>query len=129
MNHKDAGEKFLSENKGKPSVQVTSSGLQYKVLQDADGAKPAATDTVEVHYRGTLIDGTEFDSSYKRGQTISFPLQNVIPGWTEGVQLMPVGSKYQFFIPYQLGYGANGAGATIPPYAALIFEVELISIK
>jgi len=127
---KAAGEKFLAENKTKDSVQVTASGLQYKVLIAKDGPKPAATDTVEVNYQGFLIDGTKFDSSLDRGKPISFPLNQVIPGWTEGVQLMSVGSKYKFFVPYALGYGEKGAGnGVIPGFATLIFEVELLSIK
>lgn len=129
MPAKEDGEKFLAENAKKPGVKTTASGLQYKAVTEGTGKKPKATDTVEVHYRGTLIDGTEFDSSYKRKQSISFPLNRVIAGWTEGLQLMTIGSKYQLFIPYQLGYGAQGAAGAIPPYAALIFEVELLGIK
>ncbi len=123
------GKAFLAENKNKEGVITTESGLQYKVVTAGDGAKPKATDTVEVHYRGTLIDGTEFDSSYKRGKTIEFPLNGVIKGWTEGVQLMSVGSKYQFYIPSELAYGKRGAGASIPPNSTLIFDIELVSIK
>ena len=123
------GEKFLAENKKREGVQVTASGLQYEVLEATIGQKPKATDTVKVHYEGTLIDGTVFDSSYKRGESISFPLNGVIKGWTEGLQLMSVGSKYKFFIPYQLAYGERGAGQQIPPYAALIFTVELLGIE
>lgn len=119
---------YLEENKKKEGVFVTESGLQYQILRQAEGAKPDANSTVEVHYEGRLIDGTVFDSSYKHGETISFPLQNVIKGWTEGLQLMSVGAKYRLFIPYQLGYGEHGAH-TIPPFATLIFDVELISIK
>lgn len=129
MGHKEDGIKFLEENLKKDGVTVTSSGLQYEILEDATGAKPSASDTVEVHYRGTLINGEEFDSSYKRGQTIEFPLSGVIAGWTEGVQLMSVGSKYRFYIPFHLAYGQNGAGGVIPPFATLIFDVELVSIK
>ncbi len=125
---KEAGEAFLAENKSKEGITVTASGLQYEILQNAEGDKPKATDTVEVHYKGTLLDGTEFDSSYKRGKPIKFPLNGVIKGWTEGVQLMAVGSKYKFYIPSELAYGVRGAGANIPPNSALIFEVELISI-
>jgi FKBP-type peptidyl-prolyl cis-trans isomerase len=110
-------------------VNVTPSGLQYKVLVPAEGKKPQAQDTVKVHYTGTLLDGTKFDSSVDRGEPIEFPLNQVIKGWTEGVQLMAVGSKYQFFIPYNLGYGEQGAGGVIPPFATLIFEVELLDIK
>ena len=109
--------------------EFTASGLQYEVLEATIGQKPKATDTVKVHYEGTLIDGTVFDSSYKRGESISFPLNGVIKGWTEGLQLMSVGSKYKFFIPYQLAYGERGAGGSIPPYAALIFTVELLGIE
>ncbi|MFQ5582100.1 MAG: FKBP-type peptidyl-prolyl cis-trans isomerase [Mariprofundaceae bacterium] len=123
------GKAFLAENVKKEGVTATASGLQYQVITMGDGAKPKATDSVEVHYRGTLLDGTEFDSSYKRGQPISFPLNGVIKGWTEGLQLMPVGSKFKFFIPSELGYGERGAGAAIGPNATLIFEVELLSIK
>jgi len=121
--------KFLEENAKKEGVKVTESGLQYQVIKEGEGAKPKATDTVKVHYAGTLVDGTEFDSSYKRGEPISFPLGGVIKGWTEGLQLMPVGSKYRFFIPSDLGYGDRGAGANIPGGAALIFDVELIEIN
>ncbi|HEX2609282.1 MAG TPA: FKBP-type peptidyl-prolyl cis-trans isomerase [Flavisolibacter sp.] len=124
----EAGERFLAKNKTKAGVMTTSSGLQYEVLKMGDGPKPAATDTVEVNYAGTLIDGTEFDNSYKRGQSISFPLNGVIRGWTEGVQLMPVGSKFKFYIPQELGYGMNETGP-IPGGSVLVFEVELVSIK
>jgi FKBP-type peptidyl-prolyl cis-trans isomerase len=127
---KAAGEKFLAENKTKDSVITTASGLQYKVLVAKDGAKPQATDSVKVHYQGFLIDGTKFDSSVDRGEPITFPLNQVIPGWTEGVQLMSIGSKYKFFVPYKLAYGEKGAGnGAIPGYATLIFEVELFDIK
>ncbi len=122
------GEEFLRANAGKEGVTTTESGLQYKVLTAGDGPKPGATDQVTVHYRGTLIDGTEFDSSYGRGEPTSFALNQVIPGWSEGVQSMSVGSKYQFFIPYDLAYGERGAGGSIGPFEALIFEVELIEI-
>lgn len=124
-----AGKKFLEENKKKEGVKTTPSGLQYKVLRSADGEKPKATDTVEVHYKGTTIDGKVFDSSYARGQKVSFPLNRVIKGWTEGLQLMNVGSKYRFFIPSELAYGKRGAGAAVPPNSTLIFDVELFSIK
>jgi FKBP-type peptidyl-prolyl cis-trans isomerase len=124
---KIVGEKFLAENKTKEGVNTTESGLQYLVIVPASGPKPSATDSVKVHYTGTLIDGTKFDSSVDRGQPITFPLNQVIPGWTEGVQLMSVGAKYKFFIPYNLGYGVQGAGEAIPPYSTLIFEVELLS--
>ena len=123
------GEKFLAENAKREGVKVTESGLQYEILEPSLGQKPKATDTVRVHYEGTLIDGTVFDSSYKRGESISFPLNGVIKGWTEGLQLMSIGSKYKFYIPYQLAYGERGAGQSIPPYAALIFTVELLGIE
>ena len=126
---KAEGEAFLAENAKREGVIVTGSGLQYEVLTAAEGKKPKATDKVKVHYEGTLIDGTVFDSSYRRGEAISFGLNQVINGWTEGVQLMSVGAKYKFFIPYNLAYGERGAGAQIPPYAALIFTVELLGIE
>ncbi len=126
---KVAGEAFLAANKAKPGVQVTASGLQYKVIKAAEGAKPKGDDIVEVHYRGTLVDGTEFDSSISRGQPASFGLNRVIKGWTEGLQLMPVGSKYQFVIPSELAYGQNGSPPKIPPHSTLVFEVELLSVK
>ena len=126
---KAEGEQFLVENAKKEGVKTTASGLQYQVLRDGNGKQPKATDQVECHYEGTLIDGTKFDSSYDRGQTATFPLNQVIAGWTEGLQLMHEGAKYRFFIPYQLAYGERGAGASIPPYAALIFDVELVAVK
>ena len=126
---KAEGEKFLAENAKREGVKVTASGLQYEILEPSLGQKPKATDTVRVHYEGTLIDGTVFDSSYRRGESITFPLNGVIAGWTEGLQLMSVGSKYKFFIPYNLAYGERGAGQSIPPYAALIFTVELLGIE
>jgi FKBP-type peptidyl-prolyl cis-trans isomerase FkpA/FKBP-type peptidyl-prolyl cis-trans isomerase FklB len=126
--NKTKGEAFLAENLTKEGVQVTESGLQYKVITMGDGAKPAATDNVEVHYRGTLLDGTEFDSSYSRNQPMSFQLNRVIAGWTEGVQLMPVGSKFEFYIKPELAYGPGGGGP-IPPNSTLVFEVELLSIE
>ena len=122
------GQKFLAENKGKEGVQTTASGLQYKVLTMGDGAKPVATDTVKVHYSGKLLDGTEFDSSYARNEPISFALNRVIPGWTEGVQLMPIGSKFEFYIAPELAYG-EGGGGPIPPNSTLVFEVELLDIE
>lgn len=122
------GVAYLAANKSKEGVKTTSSGLQYKVMKEGKGAKPKASDTVKVHYRGTLIDGTEFDSSYKRGEPIEFPLEGVIKGWTEGVQLMTVGSKYQFFIPSELAYGERGSPPAIPGGSTLIFEVELLDI-
>jgi FKBP-type peptidyl-prolyl cis-trans isomerase FklB len=127
--NKKKGEAFLVENKKQKGVVTLPSGLQYKILKDAKGAKPKATDTVSTHYRGTLIDGTEFDSSIKRGQPAEFPVNQVIPGWTEALQLMPVGSKWQLFIPSDLAYGPQGAGNTIGPNSTLIFEVELLDIK
>lgn len=126
---KEAGEKFLAENAKRPEVKTTPSGLQYEIIEATIGQKPKATDKVKVHYEGTLTDGTVFDSSYKRGEPIIFGLNQVIKGWTEGLQLMSIGSKYKLYIPYQLGYGAQGAGAAIPPYAALIFTVELLGIE
>lgn len=127
-NKKDE-EAFLAENKKKEGVKTTSSGLQYKVIKDGEGPMPKATDTVTVNYRGTLIDGTEFDSSYKRGEAATFPVEGVIASWTEALQLMKVGSKYQLFIPSNLAYGERGAGQAIGPNSTLIFEVELLSIK
>ena len=122
------GDKFMLENHSKEGVQITDSGLQYKVLEMGDGATPSATDKVKVHYRGTLLNGEEFDSSYTRGEPISFQLNQVIPGWTEGVQLMPVGSKFMFYIPPDLAYGPAGGGP-IGPNATLIFQVELLGIE
>jgi len=125
---KEANLKFLEENKSKEGVNSTPTGLQYQVLTPGNGIKPEATDTVKVHYTGTLIDGTKFDSSVDRGEPIKFVLNQVIKGWTEGLQLMNVGSKYRLFIPYNLGYGERGAGGVIPPYATLIFDVELLDV-
>lgn len=124
----DEGQKFLAENKKREGVKETASGLQYEVLTMGTGAKPADTSTVKVHYEGFLINGKKFDSSRDRGEPISFALNQVIRGWTEGVQLMPVGSRFKFYIPYTLGYGEQGAGGSIPGGAALIFDVELIDI-
>ena len=123
------GAAFLAANKTKEGVVTTSSGLQYKVLKQGDGPKPTATDSVVCNYKGTLINGTEFDSSYKRGQPATFPVNGVIKGWTEALQLMPTGSKWQLFVPADLAYGARGAGQDIGPNATLIFEVELLSIQ
>ncbi len=127
--NKTEGEAFLAENKTKEGVITLPSGLQYKILKEGSGKKPALDDTVVCNYRGTLIDGTEFDSSYKRNQAASFPVKGVIKGWTEALQLMQEGSKWQLFIPSNLAYGENGMGNVIPPNSTLIFEVELISIK
>lgn len=128
-NAKAEGENFLAENGKKEGVVVLPSGLQYQVLREGNGNKPSATDQVECHYEGTLINGQVFDSSYKRGQTATFGLNQVIKGWTEGLQLMQEGAKYRFFIPYHLAYGAQGVGQNIPPYATLIFDVELVKVK
>lgn len=125
---REEGERFLSENAKKESVTVLPSGLQYMVLTAGTGRKPSATDNVKCHYEGRLTDGTVFDSSYRRGEPAVFPLNGVIAGWTEGVQLMGEGAKYRFFIPYNLAYGERGAGGSIPPYAALVFDVELIEV-
>jgi FKBP-type peptidyl-prolyl cis-trans isomerase len=127
--NKTQGDSFLAANKTKPGVVTLASGLQYKILKEGTGPKPSAGDSVVCNYRGTLIDGTEFDSSYKRGQPATFPVGRVIKGWTEALQLMPVGSKWQLFVPADLAYGDRGAGQDIGPNATLIFEVELISIQ
>ncbi len=127
--NKKEGEAFLEENKKKEGVQTLPSGLQYKVIKPGTGKKPKSTDTVTTHYRGTLIDGTEFDSSYKRGAPVTFPVDGVIPGWTEALQLMQEGAKWQLFLPPNLAYGERGAGHDIGPNATLIFEVELISVQ
>ena len=127
--NKKEGEGFLAENKKKEGVKTLPSGLQYKVIKAGTGKKPKLTDTVTTHYRGTLIDGTEFDSSYRRGQPATFPVNGVIPGWTEALQLMQEGAKWQLFVPPNLAYGERGAGRQIGPNATLIFEVELISIQ
>ncbi len=127
--NKKEGEAFLAANKTKPGVVTTPSGLQYKILKEGTGPKPTAADKVVCNYKGTLINGTEFDSSYKRGQPATFPVGQVIKGWTEALQLMPVGSKWQLFIPADLAYGERGAGNDIGPDSTLIFEVELLSIE
>ena len=127
--NKKEGEAFLAENKAKEGVVTLPSGLQYRILKLGDGRKPAETDSVECHYRGTLIDGTEFDSSYPTGKPATFKVTGVIPGWTEALKLMPVGSKWQIFIPPQLAYGDRGAGRDIGPNATLIFELELLAIQ
>ena len=127
--NKQAGDKFLAENKTKDGVVTLPSGLQYKVIKQGDGPKPTASDTVVTNYRGTLIDGKEFDSSYKRGQPATFPVGQVIKGWTEALQLMPVGSKWQLYIPSNLAYGDRGAGGDIGPNSTLIFDIELLSIQ
>lgn len=128
--NKAAGEAFLAANAKKPNIKTTASGLQHEVLTPGKGtAHPVATDNVTVHYKGTSLDGKEFDSSYSRGEPTSFPLNGVIPGWTEGVQLMTEGAKYKFYIPSNLAYGENGAGGAIGPNETLIFEVELIKIN
>ena len=119
----------MAENAKKDNIVVLPSGLQYEVIREGNGKKPSATSKVKCHYEGTLIDGTKFDSSYDRGEPATFGLNQVIAGWTEGLQLMSEGAKYRFFIPYNLGYGERGAGASIPPYAALVFDVELIEVQ
>lgn len=123
-----AGEQFLKQNAQRAEVTVTDSGLQYEVLQKGSGATPAASSKVRVHYHGTLVDGTVFDSSVQRGEPLEFPLDGVIRGWTEGLQLMNEGAKYRLFIPHELGYGASGAGEVIAPYSTLIFDVELLKV-
>ena len=125
---KAEGEKFLAENSKKEGVVTLKSGLQYEVLREGNGKKPKATDQVKCHYEGTLINGQVFDSSYKRNEPAVFPLNQVIPGWTEGLQLMQEGAKYRFYIPYILAYGESGAGGSIPPFATLIFDVELLEV-
>lgn len=123
-----AGVAFLADNSKKDNIMITTSGLQYEILTQGEGQSPVATDQVTVHYQGTTLDGNEFDSSYERGEAATFPLSGVIPGWTEGLQLMQEGAKYRFFIPPELAYGERGAGADIPANATLIFEVELIKV-
>lgn len=125
---REAGKKFLAANREKPEVKETASGLQYVVEKEGTGAQPSASDEVTVHYTGKLLDGTVFDSSVNRGEPATFPLNRVIPGWTEGVQLMKEGAKYVFFIPSELAYGAQGVPNAIPPHSTLIFEVELIKV-
>lgn len=125
---KEKGEAYLAENAKKEGVVTLPSGLQYQVIKEGNGRRPKATEKVKCHYEGMLVDGTLFDSSIQRGEPATFPLNGVIKGWTEGLQLMQEGAKYRFFIPYHLGYGENGAGASIPPFAALVFDVELIEV-
>lgn len=125
---KEQGEQWLAENAKKEGIITLPSGLQYQVIKPGNGKKPTKTDTVRCHYEGMLVDGTLFDSSIQRGQPAEFPLNGVIAGWTEGLQLMQEGAKYRFFIPYHLGYGEHGAGQSIPPFAALVFDVELIKV-
>jgi len=124
-----AGEAFLADNAKKDTVKVTNSGLQYEVIKEGTGRSPSASDKVTVHYKGTTLDGTVFDSSYKRGEPATFPLNQVIPGWTEGVQLMKEGAHYRFYIPADLAYGNRGAGPVIEPGATLVFEIELIKVQ
>jgi len=128
-NNRQEGERFLANNKKKAGVKTTASGLQYKVIKAGKGAKPKATDTVEVHYRGTLINGAEFDSSYSRGQPATFPVNGVIQGWQEALQLMSEGAKWQLYVPSEIAYGSRGAGGLIGPNATLVFDVELLKIK
>jgi FKBP-type peptidyl-prolyl cis-trans isomerase FklB len=129
MPTKDENIQFLTENAKRDEVHVTKSGLQYEVIEEGSGASPSANDTVEVHYVGTFIDGKTFDSSRDRGQTAEFPLNRVIAGWTEGIQLMQEGARYKFYIPYDLGYGEQGRPPVIPAHSTLIFDVELIQVK
>src|SRR5690606_19769195 len=126
---KQKADAFMESNKAKPGIFTTESGLQYEVIREGTGNKPSLTDTVTVHYKGQLSDGKVFDSSYDRGEPATFTLDRVIEGWQEGIQLMPQGAQYRIYIPYNLGYGERGAGQDIPPYSALIFDVELISVK
>ena len=127
-NNERLGKEFLEQNAKQEGVKVTASGLQYQVVTEGTGPKPGPNDVVTVHYTGRLIDGTVFDSSVERGEPATFPLNGVIAGWTEGLQLMQEGGKYRFFIPYHLGYGEHGAGSSIPPFAALVFDVELLEV-
>ena len=124
-----AGKEFLAENASKDGVTTTESGLQYKVLEEGNGDSPTQSSTVKVHYEGRLIDGTIFDSSYQRGEPVSFPLNAVIAGWTEGLQLMQVGAKHELYIPFELAYGKKGSPPRVPPFATLIFKVELLDIE
>ncbi len=125
----EQGAKFLAQNKLKPGVKTTASGLQYEVIKEGTGIKPTLVDTFVAHYRGTLLNGTEFDASYNRGEPLTYPVANVVPGWIEGLQLMSIGSKYKFWIPYNLGYGLMGSGEKIPGGSMLIFELELLDVK
>ncbi|MBC7873929.1 MAG: FKBP-type peptidyl-prolyl cis-trans isomerase [Ferruginibacter sp.] len=125
----EEGKKFLAQNKLKPGVKTTATGLQYEVIREGTGIKPTALDTFVAHYRGTLLNGLEFDASYNRSEPLTYPVNKVIPGWTEGLQLMAVGSKYKFYIPYNLGYGVMGQGQQIPGGALLLFELELLDVK
>ncbi|MGB3155233.1 MAG: FKBP-type peptidyl-prolyl cis-trans isomerase, partial [Chitinophagaceae bacterium] len=125
----EEGKKFLAQNKLKPGVKTTASGLQYEVIPEGTGIKPTAVDTFVCHYRGTLLNGTEFDASYNRNQPLQMAVNQVIPGWTEGLQLMAIGSKYKFYIPYDIGYGVAGNGPQIPGGSTLLFEVELLDVK
>lgn len=126
---RDEAHAFMETNKARPEVTTTASGLQYEVIREGDGDKPSLTDTVTVHYKGQLPDGLVFDSSYDRGAPATFPLGRVIEGWQEGLQLMPVGAQYRIYVPYELGYGEQGAGQDIPPFSPLIFEVELVAVQ
>ena len=123
------GEKFLAANKMRPGVKVTASGLQYEIIKDTTGYKPVPADTFVVHYRGTLINGVEFDNSYNRGEPLVYPMTQVVTGWTEGLQLMSIGSRYKFYVPYQLGYGIYGREPTIPGGAVLVFDLQLVDVK
>lgn len=124
----NAAREFMEANKSKPGIMITASGLQYEIIREGNGSRPSSLDTVTVHYRGLLADGNQFDSSYDRGEPTTFPLNRVIAGWQEGLQLMPSGAHYRFYIPYELGYGERGSGGMIPPFSPLVFDVELINI-